>query len=191
MFTRQSFTGFIRAALPALLVTVITACAATDGRVYSKPGTETTLIMTRHAERLMTDGQLTAKGRQRAENLVDALAGFDVDAIYCTDLDRNRDTARPLSEATGVEVTLTPSDSTPLVESIVADMLDKYNGGIIVWIGNVGNLNRMYWHLGGSGDGPIVYGDIFVVTIPDAGPARIDRRDYSALKPVTGAHTTP
>lgn len=169
--------------LIALAALLLAGCAATDGRVFSQPGTTTTLIMTRHAERLMTDGQLTAKGHQRARNLVGALAGFDIAAIYCTDLDRNRDTARPLATATGIEVTLTPPDSTPLVEEIVADMLANYNGKTVVWIGNVGNLNEMYWHLGGSGDGPVVYGDIFVITIPDQGPVQIDRRTYSALRP--------
>jgi hypothetical protein len=38
----------------------------------------------------------------------------------------------------------------------------------------------MYWRLGGDGEGPIGYGDLFIVTVPDSGPTSIEKRHYGA-----------
>ena len=49
----------------------------------------------------------------------------------------------------------------------------------VVWVGNVsGNLQAVYWTLGGTGTGPVEYGDLFVMTIPDQGKARVVKKRF-------------
>ena len=49
----------------------------------------------------------------------------------------------------------------------------------VVWVGNVsGNPQAVYWTLGGTGTGPVEYGDLFVMTIPDQGKARVVKKRF-------------
>jgi hypothetical protein len=59
-------------------------------------------------------------------------------------------------------------------------MLQRHVGKTVLWVGNVSNLRAMYWRLGGDGEGPIGYGDLFIVTVPDSGPTSIEKRHYGA-----------
>ena len=163
-----------------LLAGSLVAFATADDKLQSRPGTTTTIILTRHAERTQVTKVLTEKGRQRARDLVGAVAGREIVAIYSPDLERNLDTARPLAEHLGIEITVQPANSTPLVDQIVDDMLKRHAGKTVLWVGNVANLSAMYWHLGGDGEGPIGYGDLFIVTLPDTGPATVEKRHYGA-----------
>ena len=163
-----------------LLAGSLVASATADSKVHSRPGTTTTIILTRHAERTEVTKVLTAKGHQRARDLVGAVAGLKVAAIYSPDLERNLDTVRPLAKHLGIGITVQPANSTPLVDQIVDDMLERHAGKTVLWVGNVSNLHKMYWRLGGDGEGPIGYGDLIIVTLPDRGPATIEKRHYGA-----------
>jgi hypothetical protein len=152
-------------------------CAAVE--VNSRPGTTTTVILTRHADRDRVDGNLNEKGRERAQALVDAVKDMGVTAIYSPDVTRNLDTVRPLAAHLGIAITKTPGFSLMESRSIVAEILDKHAGGAVVWVGNVsGNLQRMYHLLGGTGTGPVEYGDLYILTIPDEGPVKVFRTRY-------------
>lgn len=135
----------------------------------SKPGTTTTVVLIRHADR--DDSLLlTKKGRERAKALVKAVDHLNISVIYSPDLQRNLDTVRPLAEHLGIEITLTSKFSLFAVEKIAGDILDKHAGRTILWVGNVsGNLQALYQRLGGKADGPIKYGQISILTIPDQG----------------------
>jgi hypothetical protein len=163
-----------------LLAGSLVARATADSGVHSRPGTTTSIILTRHAERTEVTKVLTEKGHQRARDLVGAVAGLEVAAIYSPDLERNLDTVRPLAKYLGIEISVQPANSTPLVNDIVADMLQRHAGKTVLWVGNVSNLRAMYWRLGGDGEGPIGYGDLFIVTVPDSGPTSIEKRHYGA-----------
>lgn len=163
-----------------LLAGSLVACATAGSGVHSRPGTTTTIILTRHAERTEVTKVLTAKGQQRARDLVGAVEGLEVAAIFSPGLERNLDTVRPQAKHLGIEITVQPANSTPLVDQIVDDMLEWHAGKTVLWVGNVSNLRKMYWRLGGDGEGPIGYGDLFIVTLPDTGPATIEKRHYGA-----------
>jgi hypothetical protein len=46
-------------------------------------------------------------------------------------------------------------------------------------VGNVsGNLQAMNQLLGGTGEGPMEYGDLHTLTVPHEGPVTVDRRRY-------------
>ena len=152
--------------------------ACSGGPVRTDATIETRIIMVRHAERTTITKVLTEKGRARARDLVQAVADMNITAIYSPDLERNLDTVKPLAQHLGIEITVTPEQSFPVVDQIVDDMLVKHSGETILWVGNVDNLRKMYWRLDGDGEGPIEYGDLFIMTIPVKGPVNIVKTHF-------------
>jgi len=152
----------------------------TGSKVQSKAGTTTTFILIRHAER---DNFfiLTAQGHKRAKALVDAAKDMGITAIYSPNLERDLDTVKPLANHLGIDITLTPRFSKPIVEKIIPEILTNHMGEVILLVGNgSGNLRALHHQLGGTGDGPYQYGDLFIYTIPDHGPAKITKSRYGS-----------
>lgn len=144
-----------------------------SSNIHSKSGTTTTLILIRHADR-NDMGRLTPEGHKRAGALVDAVGHKGVTAIYSPNIKRNLDTVKPLADHLGIDITLTPKVSLFAVNKIVNEILNKHAGGMVLWVGNVsGNLQAIYRKLGGRGKGPLEYGDLFIMTIPDRGPVNV------------------
>jgi len=167
----------LRALGAGLLAAVLGGCVA-EG-VQSRPGTTTTVILTRHADTDPGVGVLNATGRERAQALVGAVGDLSVTAIYSPDLERNLDTVRPLAARLGIEITRTAGVSVFAADSIAREMLDRHAGGVVLWVGNVsGNLQAIYRRLGGTGMGPVDYGDLYILTIPDRGPVTVIKKRY-------------
>jgi hypothetical protein len=134
------------------LAVAVAGCTA--DRVQSRPGTTTTVILTRHADTDPGFGQLNATGRARAQALVDAVGDMRITAIYSPDLERNLDTVRPLASRLGIEITRTAGVSVFAADSIAREILDRHAGGVVRWVGNAsGNLQVIYRRLGGTGWG--------------------------------------
>ena len=146
--------------------------------LYSKPGTTTTVILIRHAERDDL-GRLTDEGHARAQALVDAVGKMGVQEIYSPNLERNLDTVRPLAKQLDIEITLTPKISAPMVGKICKEILTVHAGKVVLWVGNVsGNLQAIYHRLGGEGSGPLKYGQLFILTVADKGPPRVEKLTF-------------
>ncbi len=159
--------------------------------VLSPPGTTTTVILVRHAERAKEQGEsaLTPKGRQRAKDLVAAIGDRKITAIYSPDRGRNRETAQPLATHLGVTITLIPaarlSNTRRFANEFVQEVLSKHAGARVLWVGNKspvgiwgGNLSEIYQRLGGTGDAPDRHDDLFIVTIPDQGSVQVHKTTY-------------
>jgi hypothetical protein len=158
------------------LAALVSGCAASSLR--SPPGTSTTVILLRHADRDEST-ELNARGRERAQALVAALSGMGITAIYSPDVARNLDTVRPLAAYLGVEITTTPRVSVLAAKDIAREILSKHAGGVVVFVGNVtGNLYAVYHQLGGTGTAPEEYGDLAILTVPDQGPVKVERRRF-------------
>lgn len=167
----------LRGLAAGVLLTGLGGCAS--GAVHSRPGTTTTVILTRHGDTDPGSGALNPTGRERAQALVGAAGGMGVTAIYSPDLERNLDTVRPLARHAGIEITRTAAVSLFSVGAIVDEILDRHAGGVVVWVGNAsGNLQAVYRRLGGSGLGPVEYGDLHIVTVPAAGAVTVVKRRY-------------
>ncbi|MBY6004258.1 histidine phosphatase family protein [Salipiger bermudensis] len=152
-----------------LAATALAACGA-SGPVALPPNS--TLILTRHGDRSGSEDMLNARGRQRAQDLVTALDGTPLDAIYSPGIQRNLDTAAPLAAARGLPVNRIPQ------EAPTAALAAASAGRNVLWVGNKGNLTEIWETLGLPGDPPLDYGDLTVLRSDAEGRVSIERRTY-------------
>ena len=153
-------------------------CIGSEGD--SKPGTTTTVILIRHVER---DNFfiLTALGHERAKALVEAVGNMGIKAIYSPNLERNLDTVKPLADHLGIDISLTPRISKQVVDKIVGLILTRHRGEVALLVGNgAGNLRSLHHRLGGTGEGPYQYGELFIYTIPDQGPVKVIKLKFGS-----------
>ncbi|MCO6437741.1 MAG: histidine phosphatase family protein [Phycisphaerae bacterium] len=168
----------VGAAVVSLFVGSCTALNTTT--VYSPPGTTTTLFIVRHAERDPgLDPPLNEEGLARAQILADELGDEGITAVYYPALIRNRQTAEPLVEQVNPSVkeysALEVADTRALANRLIEDILRDHAGGVALWIGNTGpetptqsgNLQELWNRLGGPGDPPIRYRDLYKVVLYD------------------------
>ncbi|MEE9121852.1 MAG: hypothetical protein V3U56_11245, partial [Syntrophobacteria bacterium] len=110
------------------------------------------------------------------------IGDMGVSAIYCTNLRRNRETAQPLADHLGLKLNLVSRgrlyDYKKLSRELLNEFLMKYGGGVVVWVGNLRNLEEMYKLLDGTGSPPTEYGDVYIVVVPDIAPPRIKKMTY-------------
>jgi hypothetical protein len=129
------------------------------------PDTTTIIILTRHGDRDLFADELNDKGRLRAEALVEAVGDMNITAIYSRDLKRNLDTAQPLANHLGIKIEVLGMTKNQLTTAI----LSRHPGEVVIWIGNTGNLKSMYSLLGGQGEPPYAYGDLYIVEVKGSG----------------------
>ena len=173
----QTTKRLVHLTLCVALVGLVTSCAF--GTLRSKPGTTTTVILLRHADRSAGSEELNAKGRERAQALVAAVSGMSVTAIYSPDVKRNLDKVRPLAAKRGIDIIVKPDLSVWTARDMVEEILSKHAGGVVVYVGNVsGSLLTIYRYLGGTDTPPEEYGDLFVLTVPDRGRVEVDKRRF-------------
>lgn len=165
--------------------------SARSDSIHSPPGSTTTFILVRHAERAKEagDSYLTAAGRDRAEALVSKIGDMGITAIYSPDRGRNRETVQPLANHLGLTLNLIPekrlTNTSKFADEFVREVLSKHAGGVVVWVGNKspvgiwgGNLEEIYGRLGGTGDAPSTYDDLFIIKVPDTGPIQVNKTRY-------------
>lgn len=173
----------------------LVGCGFTTPQIVSQPGTTTTIIMVRHAERdAGYDPPLNVEGMARAQKLSEVLGQNGVTAIYATDYERNRQTAAPLALRLGLSVALIAvtelTNTQALASNLATEFLNKHAGGVVLLVGNVGSptfgtrgiLEDMYRLFGGTGDAPNRYQDMTVIVVPESGKGapRIIRTTYGS-----------
>ena len=155
-----------------------------SGNVKSAPGTTTKVILIRHVEKtgkgLVKGSYLSPEGRERSRALVGAVKDMGITAIYSPNEGRNIETVKPLSEEIGVPITVKNNLFTTFaVDEIAEEILSKHAGGVVLYVGNVsGNLMAMHNHLGGSGSGPSVYGQMAIFIISDQGTVSVTESHF-------------
>jgi phosphohistidine phosphatase SixA len=187
----KGFRTVSAVAIMCLVLALLVGCATTSEdekspTYQSPPGTKTTIILLRSGGRDIYSGEaddpLTWAGRRRAQHLPEVIGDMGVSAIYCTNLRRNRETAQPLADHLGLEPILVSQSRLFNYKKLSRDLLDefftKHAGGVVVWIGNLNNLEEMYRLLDGTGSPPTKIGDVFIVTVPDVTPPRIKKMTY-------------
>ena len=150
-------------------VALVPACGMMPGQNLAL-APNSTLIVTRHADRNGED--LNARGRERARALVEAVKDFDIDLIFSPGIKRNLDTAAPIAVARGLAVNRLPQ------EAPTTGLVQSGAGKTLIWIGNKGNIAKIWEDLGLSDPMPIEYGDLHIVRADAQGPVTIERRRY-------------
>ena len=158
---RRLFLGLALAGL-------VPGCAATPGVRRLAPNS--TLIVLRHADRNGED--LSETGRRRARALVDALAEFDIAAIYTPDIKRNFDTAAPLARARGQRV------RTPLAADLTRHLVRVSAGKTVIWVGNKSNIRTIWEDLNLPEPVPLEYGDLAIIRADAGGTLSVARRFF-------------
>ncbi len=137
----MKFSDRLNTILLALFFTGLLAGCAKDyvpaPSYYSSAGTTTTVILTRHGDRDPGSKVLNEKGRVRAQALVGEIGEMNISAIYCPDLVRNIDTARPLAKHLGLKIE-TFSDMSK-VHEVIETIMSRHSGDVILWVGNTSN----------------------------------------------------
>ena len=129
-----------------------------------------TLYVVRHSDRLKEN--LSEKGKQRSRDLVTALEGAPLDFIFSPSIQRNLDTAAPLSEARGLRVKWRAQ------ERPTARLIRETEGKSAIWIGNKGNIRRIWEALELPGPAPLEYGDLHVIRSDENGNMTVERRRF-------------
>lgn len=145
----------------------LSACTG-SGPVTLAPNT--TLVVVRHTDRIGDD--LSDLGRARARALVPALADVPLDAIYSPGIQRNLDTAAPLSAARDLPVTRRAG------ENAAPGLARDSAGRSVIWIGNKGNITPIWANLQLPGPAPLDYGDLHIVRVDAAGQVTVERRRF-------------
>jgi phosphohistidine phosphatase SixA len=162
--------------LVMLQAAILLGCVAP---ISSDPGTTTTVILIRHAERTTVTKLLTERGRENAKTLVQEIGDMKIRHIYSPKFARNMDTVRPLADHLKIKIIIWPDEGSALdAEAFAAELLKKHAGETILWVGNTNNLPGLYYALGGNGPPPDNYGDLFILKVSDKGETKVDKRSW-------------
>ncbi len=143
-----------------------------------------TIILVRHAEKGGElgdrDPELNDAGRRRAAALARVLGDVNISTIYSTPFLRTRNTAAPLAQRLGIDVTITL-----ITPDIIADMaatLRSEHSGETVLV--VGHSNTVPQTINALGAGPMEnladdeYDWLFVVTLAANGSVSLMKLRY-------------
>jgi broad specificity phosphatase PhoE len=176
-------TFVIRAA--SLLALPAIALAASPAR---QAETTTTIIIARHGEKAAEpreDPVLSPEGEARALALAEAVRGAGISAIYSTRWKRTQGTARPTSEALKIPITTFdgPSAEREPGKAYATELLAKNRGKVVLVVGHSNTVPALLRGLG-IADAPTItdpeYDNLFIVTIPEGGAARVVKAKYGA-----------
>ena len=148
----------------------------------------TRIVLVRHAEKDKgTNPPLTERGVRRAAVLARMLSEAGVDAIYTTDLERSKQTARPLSKLTGiapVELS-TQTGATAHAHALAAILKSpKHRGEVVVCVEHSDTIPTILEDLGAkSFDESVEYEHMFILLVGDDVPTQLLVLRYGAVHP--------
>ena len=151
----------------------------------------TTVILVRHAEKATTpanDPGLTPAGVQRAADLAAALSDAHVNAVFTTQLERVKATAKPVSDAGKLSPVIVPvsSDIAGHVNAVVAAVATRKPGDVVLVVGHSNTIPAIIAALGGPRMPDLCdaqYSGLFVMQLRPNGPPSFVRGKYGAADP--------
>jgi len=147
---------------------------------FSRP--VTTVILVRHAEKKIEpanpDPDLTPEGVERAQEIAREFGGAGINAIYATQYKRTQETVKPLSDRTGVPVTVLDSNQT---NELLKRIQTTHRGQTIFIAGHNNTVPAMVSELSGESYPTIPdteYDNLYIVTIYRSGKAKVLKLKY-------------
>ena len=177
-------TFVLRAA--SLLALPLIVLAASPAQPAAE--TTTTIILARHGEKALEpkeDPMLSPAGEARALALADAVRDAGIAAIYSTAWKRTQSTARPVAERLKLPITTfdAPPGDRDYGKTWATELLAKNRGKVVLVVGHSNTVPTILRGLG-IADAPAItdaeYDNLFIVTVPETGPARVVRTKYGA-----------
>ena len=142
----------------------------------------TTVILVRHAEKKIEpenpDPDLTPAGVERAQEIARVFGASGINAIYATQYKRTQQTVKPLSDRTGVPVTLLDSKQT---DELVKRIQTTLRGQTIFVAGHNNSVPAIASALSGENFSTISeteYDNLFIVTVYRFGKAKVLKLKY-------------
>lgn len=165
---------------PIWLAMLGVAVVAAASVIWYASVATTTVILVRHAEKQLgtiEDPPLTQEGDERAQRLARLFGARSqigsVQAIYATGTRRAQATAAPLAARLGIEV-ITASDPPA---DLARRVRREQHGGVALVVGHSNTIPAMVATLTARGELPEIseddFGTIYVVSVPDVGPASV------------------
>jgi len=144
----------------------------------------TTVIVVRHAEKIIDpnnpDVDLSEAGYLRAQEIAREFSDAGINAIYATQYKRTQETVKPLSEKTGVPISVVNSKSTP---DLLAQIRAQHSGQTVFIAGHNNTVPEIIAALGGPKYPTIPeteYDNLFIVTVYRTGKAKVVKMKYGA-----------
>jgi broad specificity phosphatase PhoE len=149
---------------------------------FSRP--VTTLILVRHAEKKIEpnnpDPDLTPAGEARAQEIARMFGNSEVNAIYATQYKRTQQTVKPLSEKTGVSVTVVEASH---IEELTKRLQTNHRGQTVFIAGHNNTVPALVNALSGENI-PVIpeseYDNLFIVTVYRFGKAKVLKLKYGS-----------
>lgn len=140
------------------------------------------VIVVRHAEKVSDqDERLSEAGRARAVRLAALLKDAGLTAIYTTDTERTRDTAKPTAEALAIPVRIYDVGSAKVDAAPFVQLLRReHDGGAVLVVGHSNTVPAILSALGCTEPvtiGKDEYDDLFIV-VPKGEGATLVRLRY-------------
>jgi broad specificity phosphatase PhoE len=159
---------------------------------------ETTVILVRHAEKELTGGDVPLRspdGVARARDLVDAVRSAGVSVAISSTYKRTRQTLDPAVAALGIPSERVLEITEP--DRVALEILTKQRGRTILVAGHSNTVPQIIEALGAPSLCPPFeiddehgcmipdpeYDHLFVVTVPEVGPATVVRALYGSPSP--------
>ncbi|MEJ7809335.1 MAG: histidine phosphatase family protein [Gemmatimonadaceae bacterium] len=183
-----------RVAIPRPLAAAVTALALAGTLAAAPPlraplAPDTVVLLVRHAEKAVEPGNdpsLSVAGEARAKALAEALRDAGVQAIVTTQLKRTRLTAQPLAESLKLTPEVVPAGGAAHADSVAA-AVRRHAGHTVLVVGHSNTVPAIIAALGGPKLPDICdaeHANLFVVVIPEGGPARLVRSRYGTADTV-------
>lgn len=147
---------------------------------FSRP--VTTVILVRHAEKKIEpnnqDPDLAPEGVERAQEIARVFGNAGINAIFATQYKRTQQTVKPLSDRTGVAVTVLESSQT---DELLKRIQTSLRGQTIFVAGHNNTVPALASQLSGENFTVIPeseFDNLFIVTIYRFGKAKVIRLKY-------------
>ena len=147
---------------------------------FSRP--VTTVILVRHAEKNIEpnnpDPDLAPAGVERAQEIARMFGDAGINAIYATQFKRTQQTVKPLSDRTGVPVTVLESNQT---NELLRRIQTTHRGQTVFIAGHNNTVPAIVSELSGETFSVIPdseYDNLYIVTIYRFGKAKVVKLKY-------------
>lgn len=170
---------------------ILLALLCTGNVVNAQENEITTVFLVRHAEKESDsrDPELSAEGRDRANELAKVLGSVELDAIYDTPFIRTRDTAKPTAEKLGITVETIQSLQSDDLKMFMENTLKNHKGGKILIVSHSNIIPAIIKMIRGEDPKVVpmeyindnVYDDLFIVSFTNRKSVQVMNLKYGKL----------